>query len=254
MVGHHAGNLPRPHRRGDPCAPAPSRAPSHPTGTWRWTSVLGRPGDKRSAPASARAKRRAGSAVATRASHALPTHDHPFPAGPDSGSDDQAAHRPRRHVAPGCAQRGRSRGTDAFREPARCGQRGCSGRGHRTPVCPDTRITPVAWTPVAWTPDVRATSWTDVCPHGGQRMRTERRTAWPVSGHPGRPRGRRPPAGRRKPRSGCSVCGARQLCRRLHHDRCMRETPFGNLGLRLPCRGRGCGWRCGWLRRRAGRG
>jgi hypothetical protein len=75
-------------------------------------------------------------------------------------------------------------------------QRGCSGRGHRTRVRPDTRITPVVWTPGAWTPDawtpdartpdVHPTSWTDVRPHGGQRTRTERRTAWPTSGHPGR--------------------------------------------------------------------
>jgi hypothetical protein len=43
------------------------------------------------------------------------------------------------------------------------------------------------------------TGWTDLCPHGGQRMRTERWTAWPMSGHPGRPRRRRPPAGRRNP-------------------------------------------------------
>jgi hypothetical protein len=32
------------------------------------------------------------------------------------------------------------------------------------------------------------------------------------------------------------------------------ETPFGNLRLRRPCRGRGCGWRCGWPRCRADRG
>jgi hypothetical protein len=44
-------------------------------------------------------------------------------------------------------------------------------------------------------------------PHGGQRTRTGRRTVWPASGHPRR---RRPPAGWRNPRSGCSVCGARR--------------------------------------------
>jgi hypothetical protein len=98
------------------------------------------------------------------------------------------------------ANRGRSRHTDV-RDPAWRGQRGCSGRGHRTPGCPDTWITPVvwtpvartpdAWTPVARTPDVRPTGWTDVGPHGGQRTRTARRTAWPASGHPGRPRRRR---------------------------------------------------------------
>jgi hypothetical protein len=89
-----------------------------------------------------------------------------------------------------------------IRDPARCGQLGCRGRGHRTPVCPDTRIAPVAWTPGAWTPDVRPTSWLDGRPHGGQRTRTGRRPAWSASGHPGRPPRRRPPAGRRNPRSG----------------------------------------------------
>jgi hypothetical protein len=49
---------------------------------------------------------------------------------------------------------------------------------------------------------LRPTSWLDGRPHGGQRTRTERRTAWPTSGHPGRPRRWRPPAGRRNPRSG----------------------------------------------------
>jgi hypothetical protein len=123
-----------------------------------------------------------------------PTHDHPsrqarFGQRRPSRSPTTATRRTR------CAQRGQSRGTGAFRDPARCGQHGCSGRGHQTPVCPDIRITPVAWTLDAWTSDVRPTRWTDVCPHGGQRMRTERRTAWPVSGHPERPPRRRPPAG-----------------------------------------------------------
>jgi hypothetical protein len=101
-----------------------------------------------------------------------------------------------------CARRGLPRPHRCIPDPAQCGQHGCRGRGHRTPVCPDTRIAPVAWTPVAWTPDVRPTTWLDGRPHGGQRTRIERRTAWPTSGHPGRPRRRRPPAGRRNPRSG----------------------------------------------------
>jgi hypothetical protein len=60
-----------------------SYSPGQPTGTWRWTSFLGRPGGERGAPASAHAKRRRPrSAVDTHASHALATHDHPFPPGP----------------------------------------------------------------------------------------------------------------------------------------------------------------------------
>jgi hypothetical protein len=134
MVGHHAGNLPRTHLRGDSCAPARSRAPGQPTGTWRWTSVLGRPGGKCGAPASARAKRRPRSAVATPASHPLPDARSSLPRQARFGqrhpsrSPTTAPRRTR------CAHRGRSRGTDAFRDPARCGQRGCSGRGHRTRV------------------------------------------------------------------------------------------------------------------------
>jgi hypothetical protein len=123
-----------------------------------------------------------------------PTHDHPsrqarFGQRQPSRSPTTATRRTR------CAQRGQSRGTGAFRDPARCGQHGCSGRGHRTPVCPDIRITPVAWTldtvDIGRPPDPldgRLSAWR-------QRMRTERRTAWPVSGHPERPPRRRPPAG-----------------------------------------------------------
>jgi hypothetical protein len=132
-----------------------------------------------------------------------------LPARPDSGSDDQAAHHHSDRFNP-VRQCGRSRRTDGFRDPGRSGQRGCSGCGHRTRVRPDTPDHLVVWTPVAWTPDVRPTGWTDVRPHGGQRTRTQRRPAWPASGHPGRPRRRRPPAGRPQPRSGCSVCGAGQ--------------------------------------------
>jgi hypothetical protein len=77
------------------CSPANRPAP------WRWTSSLGRPGGERGAAAGATAKRRPRPAVDPRASHALPTHDHLFPARPHSGSDDQAARRPQRPVEPG---------------------------------------------------------------------------------------------------------------------------------------------------------
>jgi hypothetical protein len=118
-----------------------------------------------------------------------------LPGRPDLGSDDQAAHRPRRHVELGApnvaspaapAHSGIQRGADstaaAVADTRRLSVRTSAShrsRGH--------------WT--RWTSDVRPTRWTDVCPHGGQRMRTERRTAWPVSGHPERPPRRRPPAG-----------------------------------------------------------
>jgi hypothetical protein len=159
MGEHHADNLPRRHPRGTcahmllPCSPGQR------TGTLALDQL----------PWSARRRARRRSLCACEA--AAQTCCRPscrprtanvgpsLPARPASGSDDQAA---RDHSDPSnrCANRGLSRGTDV-RDPARCGQRRRSGRGHRTPVCPDTRITPVAWTPVAWTPDLRPTSWTD---------------------------------------------------------------------------------------------
>jgi hypothetical protein len=100
-----------------------------------------------------------------------------LPSQADSGSDHHAARGPQRHVEPAAPKRGLPRCTDAFQDPARCGQR---GRGHRTRVRPDTPIRPVAWTPVAWIPDVRPTSWTDV------------RTAERGRGQSDERRGRRP--------------------------------------------------------------
>jgi hypothetical protein len=165
-----------------------SLLPSQPTGTWCWTSSLGRPGGQRGAAACAPAKRR-----------------------PRCGVDPCASHN-----------RGRSRRTDA-RDPAWYGQRGCSGRGHRTPGCPHTWITPVVWTPIAWTPD----TWTPDAPGhrcldtgcppdqldgGPSAWRTADadsatngvagvRTSWTATTTA-------MPAGRPKPRSDCSVCGA----------------------------------------------
>jgi hypothetical protein len=171
------------------CSPANRPAP------WRWTSSLGRPGGERGAAAGAHARRRPRSAVDPRASHALPTLDHLFPARPDSGSDDQAARRPQRHVEPGppnpgcptAPTSGIQRGPDsADAEAADTGRPSV-----RTPVCPDTWITPDAWTP-----DARGHR-TPARPGGRtSARRRERRTAWPASGHPRRPRWRRPPAGR----------------------------------------------------------
>jgi hypothetical protein len=100
-----------------------------------------------------------------------------------------------------CANRGLSHRT-GVRNPARCGQRGCGTR--RLSVrTPGSHRSCGHRSPGHWT-SARAVGRT----HGGQWMRTGRRTAWPASGHPGRPRRPRPPAWRRKPRLGCNVCGA----------------------------------------------
>jgi hypothetical protein len=121
MVEHHAGNPPRTHLRGLVSTyehllllvlPANRPAP------WRWTSSLGRPGCERGAAAGAPAKRQPRSAVDPRASHA------------QARWGTTATRRTQ------SAKRGLSRGTDV-RDPARSGQRGRRGRGHRTPVCPD---------------------------------------------------------------------------------------------------------------------
>jgi len=134
----------------------------------------------------------------------------PFlPARPDSGSDDQAAHRPQRHVQPGAPMwpvppHRRIPGSSTVRT-ARL-QRLC---GHRTRVRPDTPDHPGRMDSgrldtrrppdqLDGRPSVWRTADAD-----------QRRPPWPASGHPGRPR-RRPPAGRPEPRSGCSVCGAGQ--------------------------------------------
>jgi hypothetical protein len=94
--------------------------PSQRPAPWRWTSSLGGPGSERDAAAGAHAKRRPRSALDTRASHTLPTHDQPFPARPDSGSDDHAARGPSRHVESGvpnvgCPPHRRMPGSSAVR-------------------------------------------------------------------------------------------------------------------------------------------
>jgi hypothetical protein len=175
---------------GDLGAPAPPLLPHQPTGTWPWTGSPGRPGGERGAAAWTPAKQRQvwrRPSCEPRTANVRPSFARQARFGQrrPSRSPTTATRRTR------CTNRGRSRRTDVFRI-----QRGCSGRGHRTRVRPDTRITPVVWTPGAWTPDawtpdartpdVHPTSWTDVRPHGGQRTRTERRTAWQASGHPGR--------------------------------------------------------------------
>jgi hypothetical protein len=208
MVGQYAGTLPRPHLRGTwstrsfPCSPANRPAPALDQLPWS-------PSSERGAAAGTHTKWQSRSGVDPRASHARPTFDHPFPPGPIRA----ATTKPRTDhsdTSNPVRQCGRSRRTDGFRiqhgpDSAAAAAVDTGRVSVRTP-----RITPVAWTPVAWTSDVRPTSWTDVRPHGGQRTRTQRRPPWPASGHPGRPRRRRPPAGRPEPRSGCSVCGAGQ--------------------------------------------
>jgi hypothetical protein len=96
------GNLPRAHLRGPGsiCSlPAPANRPAPGAGPAPWSAS-----GERGAAACTHAKRRTRSAVDPRASHARPTFDHPVPARPDPSSDDQAAHRPQRHVQPGTAR------------------------------------------------------------------------------------------------------------------------------------------------------
>jgi hypothetical protein len=214
MVGQHAGDLPRMDTRGDVGAPALpcSLAPSQPTGTWRWTSSPGRPSGQRGAAACAPAKRRPG----CRRRSCQPRTTNLRPSLPRQARFGQQ--RPRRSPAAAtrrtrCANPSRSRRTD-LRDPAWCGQRGRSGRGHRTPGCPDTWITPVVWTPVAWTAD----AWTPGCPPDQLDGRpSARRTADADSATNGVTGVKTSwtatttamPAGRPKPGSGCGVCGAR---------------------------------------------
>ena len=224
VVGHHAGNLLRTHLRGtcehllllvsQPTDRHPGAGPA---------PLVGQAANA-APPACAHALRRPRSPVDPRASHALPTHNHPLPARPDSGSDDPAARRPQRHVEPDAPRRGRPRRTDACQDPARCGQRGRRGRGHRRRVRPDTRIAPVGWTPVAWTPDVRPTigrtsarrtADADRATNGVSGVRASRRS-----------RRRRPPAGLAQP-----LLGLPRL-RRSGHPRsrayAARRTALGN--------------------------
>ena len=132
MVGQHAGNPPSTHLPGTwehlllPCSatnrPAPGPGPAPLVG--QAASAAPQPGRLRSS---------AKSGVDPRASHARPPFDHlarqaRFGQRRPSRSPTTATRRTR------CANRGRSRRTDVFRI-----QRGCSGRGHRTRVRPDTR-------------------------------------------------------------------------------------------------------------------
>jgi hypothetical protein len=113
-----------------------------------------------------------------------------------------------------CANRGLSHRTDV-RNPARCGQRGCGTRrlSVRTPRSHRScgHRSPGHWT------SARAVGRT----HGGRWMRTGRRTAWPASGHPGRPRRRRPPAWRRANRAWVATSAVLSSPRRL----CGDDTP-----------------------------
>jgi hypothetical protein len=170
------------------CSPANRPAP------WRWTSSLGRPGGERGTAACATAKRRPRSAVDIRAQPGTANVQPSVPARPDSGGDDQAA-RDHRDTSNPVRQRGLSRGTDV-RDPAPSGQRGRSGHRHRTPGCPD------AWLSGRLAVRTRGSHRSRGHRSPGHRpstrpggrtfaRRRERRTAWPASGHPRRPRRRR---------------------------------------------------------------
>jgi hypothetical protein len=148
MVEHHAGNLPRTPLRGTwahlllPRAPQPTHR--HP-GAGPAPLVARRRARRRSlcaCQAAAQVCRRPSCQPPTaKVRPSLPRQarvgQRPPPRSPTT-----ATGRTR------CATRGRSRGT-GVRDPARCGQRGRSGRGHRTPVRPDTCITLDPWTPDA---------------------------------------------------------------------------------------------------------
>jgi hypothetical protein len=161
-----------------PCSPANRPAP------WRWTSFLGQPGGERGAAACATAKRRPRSAVDTRAGHALPTFDHPSQPGriraattkPLGDHSDTSNPGPPNVACPAAPTSGMQRGPDsadaeatdtgrlAVRTPGSHRSPGHRTPGHRTSTRPSGRTS---------------------------ARRTERRTAWPASGHPRRPRRRR---------------------------------------------------------------
>jgi hypothetical protein len=136
MVGQYAGTLPRPHLRGTWEHPLLPLLPRQPTGTGAGPAPM---------VAEQRARRRSRYAYQVavqvggrpscepRTANVRPS----LPARPDSGSDDQAAHRPQRHVQPG-APMWPVPPHRRIPDPARSGQRGCSGCGHRTRVRPDT--------------------------------------------------------------------------------------------------------------------
>jgi len=100
MVGQYAGTLPRPHLRGTWEHPLLPLLPRQPTGTGAGPAPM-------DAEQQARRRSRYAYQVAVqvwrrpscepRTANVRPS----LPARPDSGSDDQAAHRPQRHVQPG---------------------------------------------------------------------------------------------------------------------------------------------------------
>jgi hypothetical protein len=131
-----------------PCSPANRPAP------WRWTSFLGR-----------------------EAASVAPQPMRVRSGGPGLPSTLVRAMHCRRTIFPSPSGRFRQRRPSRSRTTARR-RSGCTGRGHRTPVRPDTRIAPVAWTPDAWTPDVRPTSWTDVRTADRGRGQRDERRGW----------------------------------------------------------------------------
>jgi hypothetical protein len=170
------------------CAPASSRAPQptrrHPGAG---PAPFGRPGGERGAAVCVHAKRRPRSAVDTRASHPLPTFDHPLPSQARFGQ-----RRPRRSPTTAtrrtrCTKHGRSRGTDV-RDPSAV--RTARTQRPRTPdACPSghphhTRPLDTGRLDTGRPPD----QWTDVrTADRGRGQRDEQRGRRPdvLDGHDG---------------------------------------------------------------------
>jgi hypothetical protein len=199
MVGLHAGNLPRTHLPGGLVAPARSRAPQPPTGTLALDQLPCRPGGER----------RRSLCACDAAAQGLPspllraTHGQPSTIPSRQAHAGRRPRRPRTTAArrSHCAQRGRSaaraiqaqRGADSAAAEPRTPEARPSGHLDSTGRVDIGRVD-------TGRPLVRL----DGRPHGGQRTRTGRRSAWPVSGHPGHRRHR----WAARPRPGRSVWGA----------------------------------------------
>jgi hypothetical protein len=135
MVGHHAGDLPRMHTPGATCEHLPFPAPQPTDRHLALDQLHGQPGGERGAAACTHAKQRQvwrRPSCEPRTANVRPSlaRQARFGRRRPSRSPTTATRRTR------CSNRGRSRRTDVFRI-----QRGCSGRGHRTGVRTDTRIT-----------------------------------------------------------------------------------------------------------------
>jgi hypothetical protein len=201
MVEHHAGNLPG--RTFGGLVSACSCSCSQPTDRHLALDQLPWSARRRARrPAGAPAKRRSRCAVDPRASRARPTFDHPFPARPDSGSDDQAARRPQRHVEPGPPNVACPR----HRRPGSSAVRTARTQRPRTPdSCLSGHLDHTGRVDTGRLDTGRPRDQVDGRPHGGQSDVRRGRRPDILDGHDGGGAG-----SAAQNRSGCSVCGARQ--------------------------------------------